>query len=214
MTTRRRPIAGAVIVMTKAPVAGRSKTRLCPPLSGDQAAAVAEAALLDTLDAVMSAEVESVVVALDGEPGPWLPDGARVIAQRGDGLDERLEAAFFDVGGPAVIIAMDTPQVTAALLEDALGRLARLDAVLGPTTDGGYWIIGLADERHRVVRGVPMSREDTWQLQVDRVARAGLRWEELDRLTDVDDIADAVAVAAQIPHSRFGRLVADLMADL
>src|SRR5690606_23084798 len=64
-----------LLVMAKAPVAGRVKTRLVPPLSAAEAAAVAEAALADTLEAVAACGAERRVLALDGEPGPWLPEG-------------------------------------------------------------------------------------------------------------------------------------------
>src|SRR5207302_10117875 len=58
-------------VMAKAPVAGTSKTRMCPPLSPEEAARIAEAALVDTLQAVLGTPVRRHVVVLDGDPGPW-----------------------------------------------------------------------------------------------------------------------------------------------
>ncbi len=83
---------------------------------------------------------------LDGEPGRGCPTGFEVIAQRGGGLDERLAHAFDDVGGPALLIGMDTPQVTPALLSTRALRLAgaSADAVLGAAPDGGYWALGPA----------------------------------------------------------------------
>ncbi|MGI8511505.1 MAG: TIGR04282 family arsenosugar biosynthesis glycosyltransferase [Solirubrobacteraceae bacterium] len=129
----------AVIVIAKSPQPGRSKTRLCPPCTAAQAAGLAEAALSDTLDAAVATRAARTVVALEGEPGDWLPRGAAVLAQRGEGLAERLAAAFEDVGGPALVVAMDTPQLTPALLELAFARLQSpgVDAVLGPSRDGG-----------------------------------------------------------------------------
>ncbi|MEO8424921.1 MAG: glycosyltransferase, partial [Actinomycetota bacterium] len=91
-----------LLVIAKAPVLGRSKTRLCPPCSPEDAARIAEAALADTLDAVAHTSASERVLVLDGDPGGWLPDGFRVIPQRGDGLDERLAAAFEDAGAPAL----------------------------------------------------------------------------------------------------------------
>ena len=72
-----------VAVIAKSPVAGRVKTRLCPPLKPTQAACVARASLMDTLDTVMEANVAGRTVVLDGEPGPWLPPEMESIAQRG-----------------------------------------------------------------------------------------------------------------------------------
>ena len=106
-------MTATVIVIAKAPVPGRVKTRLTPPLSPTQAAALARAALEDTLAAVAAARLAGRrVVALDGDPDGWLPDGFELVAQRGGGLAQRLARAFEDVGGPALLIGMDTPQIT------------------------------------------------------------------------------------------------------
>ncbi|NEA25616.1 glycosyltransferase, partial [Actinomadura bangladeshensis] len=82
-----------LIVIAKEPVPGRVKTRLTPAYTPCEAAALAEASLHDTLTAVAAAPAGRRTLALDGAPGPWLPGGFTVIAQRGTGLDERLAAA-------------------------------------------------------------------------------------------------------------------------
>src|SRR5205807_5507305 len=91
-----------IIVLAKAPVPGRVKTRLCPPCDPAQAARLAEAALVDTLRAVAAPRWDRRVLVLDGTPGPWLPGRFEVLPQRGDGLDERLAHAFTDVGAGGV----------------------------------------------------------------------------------------------------------------
>jgi rSAM/selenodomain-associated transferase 1 len=198
-----RAMSAALVVMAKEPLPGRVKTRLCPPLEPAQAAQLAEAALVDTLDAVGWTPARRRVVALDGAPGPWLAPGFEVIAQRGEGLAERLANATRDVGEPLVFLGMDTPQVTRALLIDALQRLAEADAVLGPTTDGGYWTIGLARPDPTAFEGVPMSTAATARAQRERLAGLGLKTAALPPLRDVDTWEDAVAVAAQAPWTRF-----------
>lgn len=207
-----RAATGSLIVVAKAPVAGLAKTRLCPPCSPSQAAGLARAALRDTLAAVVRTPVQRRVVVLDGQPGDWLPDGFEVFHQRGCGLDERLAAAFADVGGPALIVGMDTPQITAEILFEGLDALADpgVDAVLGEAFDGGYWCIGLREPAGDEVIGVPMSSPLTCQFQRRRLRRLGLRVRELGRLRDVDAIADARAVAATIPGSRFAAALAAL----
>ena len=190
-------------VIAKAPVAGRVKTRLTPPCTPEQAAALAEAALRDTLDAVRATPAARRVVVLDGAPGPWLGAGFDVIAQRGAGLDERLAAAFDDVGGPTFLVGMDTPQVTPALLAAGLRALDDAPASLGLSTDGGYWGIGFAAPDAAALIGVPMSVDDTGAAQRARLIERGLTPTELPLLTDVDDIATARLVAGQIPGSRF-----------
>ena len=84
------------------------------------------------------------MLVLDGAPGAVAARPAgRSSPQRGDGLAERLAAAFADAGGPAFLVGMDTPQVTPALLAPGCAALERADAVFGPALDGGYWAIGL-----------------------------------------------------------------------
>ena len=85
---------GTLIVIAKEPVAGRVKTRLQSEFTSQEAAALARASLVDTLSAVRLTPASRRVVALEGDPGPWLPDGFEVVGQRGDGLDERLAPDF------------------------------------------------------------------------------------------------------------------------
>jgi rSAM/selenodomain-associated transferase 1 len=204
----------ALVVMSKAPVPGRVKTRLCPPCTPAQAARLARAALEDTLAACESAGAERRVLALDGEPDGWLPPSWELVAQRGDGLAERLANAFEDVGGPAFLLGMDTPQVSSALLSAGLGALQRADAVLGPATDGGYWAIGLRAAERAVFAGVPMSSHRTGAVQRARLAALGLRTAHLPALLDVDYIAAAHAVAAAAPASRFAAALAAIAPSL
>jgi rSAM/selenodomain-associated transferase 1 len=194
-----------LIVIAKEPVAGRVKTRLSPQLTAREAASVAAAALGDTLAAVAAVDAPRRVIALEGEPGPWVPPGLDVIAQAEGGLDERLAAAFAAVGGPALLVGMDTPQLTPSLLAAAAERLLepKTDAVLGPAEDGGYWAIGLRSARRDAFEGVPMSSPRTGRAQMRRLAALGLRVRELPELRDVDTVADALAVARLVPRSRF-----------
>jgi uncharacterized protein len=193
----------ALAVIAKAPAPGRSKTRLSPPLSPQEAAMLAEAALVDTLATVAATGADRKVVILDGPAGPWLPPGVEVIEQRGGGLDERLANAFADLGGPALIIGMDTPQVRPETLRAALVRLRTADAVLGPAADGGYWAIGLGAPDRRALLGVPMSTGHTLAAQRARLRALGLATVELETLRDVDTFADALAVARGAQLTRF-----------
>lgn len=196
----------ALVVIAKAPVAGLSKTRLCPPLDPQQAATLAEAALADTLQAVAwTPGAARRVLVLDGEPGPWLPDGFELIAQRGTAFGERLAHAVHDVGEALLMLGMDTPQVTRSQLAGALERLdgPAVDALLGPTSDGGYWAIGLAAPDPSVFDDVPMSTSQTGAAQRARLDALGLRTARLETLRDVDTFEDAIAVATLAPWTRF-----------
>lgn len=197
----------AVIVIAKAPLPGAAKTRLSPPCTPAEAAALAEAALLDTLDAVEACSAPRRVLAFDGDPGPWARPGMTVVAQQGDGLGERLARAFADAGTPAVLVGMDTPQITPAILDRALATLTHddHDAVLGPAGDGGYWAIGFNRPQPTAFQGVPMSTPETGDAQLARLRALGLRVALLETLCDVDTITDAVAVARRAPSTRFAR---------
>lgn len=199
------------LVMAKAPVPGRVKTRLCPPLSPAEAAAVAEAALADTLDAVSRCGADRLVVALDGDPGPWLPAGFELIAQRGEGLDERLAAAWLDAGGPGVQVGMDTPQLKADDLDSALALLDEHDAALGPAEDGGWWAIALRRADPACFLGVPMSTDGTNRAQHQRLLDLGLSVATLPTRRDIDDTTDLAAVAAAHPHLRVSATAARLL---
>jgi rSAM/selenodomain-associated transferase 1 len=209
-------LAGQILVIAKEPVPGRVKTRLTPPFSPGQAAGLAEAALADTLAAAAGAAAARLVIALEGAPGRWRPAGVPVLAQRGCGLDERIAAAMADaytgLARPVVLIGMDTPQVTPALLEAALRPLAdgTADATFGPAADGGFWLLGLRRPDPRLVLGVPMSTADTGAAQLARLHDAGLRVGQLPALLDVDTAADAYAVARLAPRTRFAAALAAL----
>jgi glycosyltransferase A (GT-A) superfamily protein (DUF2064 family) len=195
--------------MAKAPVPGRVKTRMTPPCTPAEAATIAEAALVDTLEAALASGADRVVLALDGEAGPWLPLGLEVIPQGQGTFATRLRRVWEAVGTPGLQIGMDTPQLTTADLDHALLRLAdpAVDALLGPAADGGWWALGLARPCEDPFAGIAMSRPDTGARQHARLIELGLRVEELAVMRDADDFADALAVAAGCPTTRFAAAV-------
>ncbi|MFI9285532.1 TIGR04282 family arsenosugar biosynthesis glycosyltransferase [Streptomyces werraensis] len=196
-----------LLVIAKEPRPGRVKTRLTPPFTPEEAAALAEAALADTLDAVARTPARRRVLVLDGAPGPWLPAGVEVVPQCAGGLDERLAGAFAGCDGPALLIGMDTPQVTPELLTV---DFADCDAWFGPAVDGGFWALGLADPDPHLLRGVPMSTPRTGAAQRRRLD--GLRVRDLPLLRDVDTARDAAAVADAAPDGGFAARLARLTA--
>lgn len=185
-----------VLVMAKSPAPGRVKTRLCPPCTPDEAAAIAEAALADTLEAVAASGADRRIVALDGAPGPWLPPDFDVIPQIDGPFDRRLAAAWAAAGGPGVQIGMDTPQVTGDLLDEALQVLDDATAALGFAADGGWWAIGLRRADARVFHDIPMSTGGTGDAQLARMIDLRLDVTPLPTLVDLDTIADLPAVTA------------------
>jgi rSAM/selenodomain-associated transferase 1 len=203
----------ALLVIAKEPVPGRVKTRLTPPCTPEQAAALAAAAIADTLVAVAAVRgAGRRILVLDGRPGAVpVPAGFDVIAQRGHGLAERLAAAFADAAGPAFLVGMDTPQLTPAQLEAGLAAVRDGDAAFGAALDGGYWGIGLRRPDPAVFDGVPMSEDHTGAVQRTRLAVLGLRTTNLPPLRDVDTIEDALAVAALAPGGRFAATLESIL---
>jgi glycosyltransferase A (GT-A) superfamily protein (DUF2064 family) len=197
-----------ILVLAKSPVAGRSKTRLQQRWTPDQAAALAEAALADTLAAVAAVDARHEIV-LDGVPGPWLPPGFTLTPQHDGTHAQRIAAAFAPHRQPCLLIGMDTPQVTADLLEDGLSALRRRQAVLGPAEDGGWWCLGLRTPavHGHLVLDVPTSTSTTGSRQEQALLAAGLTLGRQPQLRDVDLPDDAWHVARLIPHSQFARVL-------
>jgi len=197
-----------VLVMAKAPVPGRVKTRLCPPCTPVEAAALAEASLADSLEAVAACGAGRRVLALEGAPGPWLPPGFEVISQCEGSFDRRLTHAWAIAGGPGVQIGMDTPQIGADDLDHALGALDTTGAALGHAVDGGWWAIGLRRPHPDAFRGIPMSTARCGRDQEARLRSLGLTVTLLPTLVDLDTVDDLAAVVAAGPATRTARLAA------
>lgn len=206
------------LVVAKAPVPGEAKTRLGRVVGAEHAAELAAAAWLDTLEACATAfGTDRCHLALTGDLSraaraselaaaisPWT-----VHMQRGDGFADRLWNAHHDVftktGAPVVQIGMDTPQVEARHLHEAESLLADGDdAVLGPADDGGWWLVGVGGP-HLLehLTGVPMSTADTGRLTRAALEKAGARVQHTGSLRDIDEVADAEAVASLAPGTRF-----------
>lgn len=207
-----RADALTVAVIAKECLPGRVKTRLTPPLTPEDAARLAQASLDDTLELAAALSVRRRILFFDGTPPSSAIDaGFESMPQPSGGLDERLGALFDAVDGPLLLIGMDTPQLTAT---DLAGPLAAwddaIDAWVGPAADGGFWALalrGTTGDRPRgdLLRGVPMSRDDTGAVLEGRLHDAGLTVRRMPELRDVDLASDAETVAALAPATRFAR---------
>jgi uncharacterized protein len=196
-----------LLVIAKAPVPGRVKTRLCPPYQPHEAARLAAAALADVLDAVRATPAARRVLVLDGDPDLVDSSGLDLLPQVPGPLDVRLAAAFRAVrGAPAFLVGMDTPQLTPRHLAGAGAALSRREACLGLAVDGGWWGLGVRSPDPDLLLGVPCSLPTTGRVQHDRLVAAGLTVARLPVLRDVDDADDAARVAASCPATRFGRV--------
>jgi glycosyltransferase A (GT-A) superfamily protein (DUF2064 family) len=203
----------SVLVVAKAPEAGRVKTRLGAVIGMDPAARLAAAALLDTVAAATAAVgPEHCHLSLDGDLGRAVrrPElraalaGWTVHPQRGADLGARLADAHARVPGPVVQVGMDTPHVTPDLLLAAAAGLTDHDAVLGQAEDGGWWVLALRDPASAaVLRDVPMSTATTGTDTREALIAAGLDVGATVTLRDVDEVADAAAVTRLAPGTLF-----------
>ncbi len=202
-----------LLVVAKAPVAGRVKTRLGEDIGMDAAAEVAAASLLDTLTAcARTVGAASCHLSLDGDLSEAVAGGRiaeattgwSVRPQRGDGLAERLANAHAEVPGPVVQVGMDTPQLTVDLLSEVADGLSGHDAVLAPAEDGGWWALALRDPTAaQALVGVPMSTPTTYDDTRAALQAAGLSVGSASALRDIDTVTDAEAVAGLVPSSEF-----------
>jgi glycosyltransferase A (GT-A) superfamily protein (DUF2064 family) len=211
-------VTGArVLVVAKAPVAGRVKTRLGAEVGLAAAAEIAAAALLDTMaacragfgpDACLLSLSGDFADSVRGDELARAAEGWSVARQRGSTFAERLANAHLDVppGGPVVQVGMDTPQLTPALLTEVAAATDEHDAVLGPAEDGGWWVLALRrPTAARSLHDVPMSTATTYDDTRRALVGEGLDVGAARTLRDVDTVADADAVAATVPGSHFAR---------
>lgn len=211
-----------LVVIAKAPVAGQAKTRLAVSVGDTAAADIAAATLLDTLDAVEATPVRDRVVALTGDLDQ-ASHGAEirsrlgtlhVVKQRGDDFSARLANAIADaadVAGPwpVLLIASDTPQVTAELLTGCAEALTQTDVVFGLARDGGWWVLGVTEPTMaHCLHTIPTSRSDTGPATLEALRDRGLAVELVAELSDVDTVDDVEIVRAECrPGSRFVRAI-------
>jgi glycosyltransferase A (GT-A) superfamily protein (DUF2064 family) len=203
-----------LIVIAKETIPGKVKTRLHPPLSYEEAAEVAAAAIQDTLAAASAVDVDRRILYFDGNLFPPGSEDYEVVPQGTGDLDVRLAHIFDHCTGPTVLIGMDTPQLDAQVLRDMFARWAAedddeatdagtTDVFFGFANDGGFWTLGMREPDGSLIRGVPMSKDDTGRVQLDRLEAAGLSASLVPELVDVDTIDDARTVATIAPHTRF-----------
>jgi uncharacterized protein len=185
-----------VLVVAKAPESGRSKTRLVPPLTFDQAAALQEALLLDTLDACRAQDGDVRLLSASAADAPRLGrlvPGVPVVTQDGAGLADALRfgMARHVADGPTAIVSSDIPGLPEGALGAAFAALrSGADVVLGPALDGGYWLVAMREAHDEPFRDVPWSTPAMLAVTRRRCEEAGLRVVELEPWRDVDTLAD------------------------
>lgn len=198
-------------VMARPPVPGRCKTRLSPPLSSHDAAALYSAMLQDSLAAYARVKATRYVVMATPEddgaailerlaPSPW-----EIVPQHGAGLGQRLAHAFATLGhggGAVALVDSDSPTVPIAPITAALAALeGQQRALVGPCDDGGYYLIALGVVKARsleILDEIPWSTDQVMAATRARCASLGLALDELPTWYDVDDEASLQRIRGEL----------------
>jgi rSAM/selenodomain-associated transferase 1 len=206
-TANRLQAADALIVVAKRPAPGQTKTRLTPPLSAENAAALYECFLLDTLELMRQVpDVQPVVAYLPDEARTYfagLAPDFELLLQEGQALGARLDNAltsYLQRGYRRVVIMnSDGPTLPPSCLNAAFEALAgEADVALGPCDDGGYYLIGLKRPAPRLLREVQMSTPCVTTDTLNLAAEEGLRVALLPEWYDVDDAASLARLASEL----------------
>lgn len=201
----------AVAIMAKAPRPGDVKTRLCPPLSPAQAADLGRAFLLDKIAQVRALRGVTPAIAFtpEGEQALFerLAPGFTLVPQRGNDLGARLHGTLDELlrrgHAAALAIDSDTPTLPSECLEQAVSVSGAddVDVVLGPTEDGGYYLVGVREARRELFEAIPWSTAAVLTTTLARARAAGLRtlclpsWFDVDTPADLERLRAALAAA-------------------
>lgn len=197
---------GSLLVVAKRPAPGQTKTRLCPPLTAEMAAALYECFLYDTLDIMRRVpDVQRSVVYLPHDAGDYfrrLAPDMTLVAQHGNSLGERLDhlltGALAQGAARAVVINSDSPTLPAAYVQEAFARLDAADVVIGPCRDGGYYLIGMKRPHPRLLHEVRMSTPDVLADTLALAASMEVAVSLLPEWYDVDTVAELEQLRTEV----------------
>ncbi len=197
-----------LILFTRYPASGTTKTRLIPELGEEGAANVqrhmTELVTQKAKAVALQKQLDIFVYYSDGTKElmqEWLGADLTFIKQQGDDIGDRMAAAFADAARDkvdhAVLIGSDIPAITEAMLFQAFTALGQNDVVLGPTQDGGYYLIGLVMEKytdltHKLFTNIPWSTERVYTTTLERLKRENINVASLPKLHDIDRPEDLI----------------------
>jgi len=180
-----------VVVFGREPIPGEVKSRLAAGIGAEAAARVYAAILEHTLEVARNSGARVVLSLAEVPSGSWARDvGAVVEIQRGNDLGDRMDDAFarrFAEGeGRVVMVGSDCPWFTTTHVAKASAKLGGADAVLGPATDGGYWLVAQRPPGLAMFARIPWSSPETLEETRKRISALGGTWFELEELVDID----------------------------
>ena len=206
------PHQAALVIFAKAPIPGKVKTRLCPPLTPDEAATLHGSFVLDMLERTTVAAAKLQLPFhryLACAPSSELVffkimeerQSVRLLDQIGEDLGQRMHRASIDIFAKGykqvIIVGADVPTLPLSVYQDALAILDRSDLALGPALDGGYYLIGLKRPAEQLFTGVPWSTDQVLAVTQQKAKTLGLTVELTTAWRDVDTIADLQSLIAE-----------------
>jgi hypothetical protein len=210
-----------LIVFVKEPRPGRVKTRLLPALDPESAAELYRALAEEEIRQTAPRDGEYTRLFFHAPPSSpeamsaWLP-GETFVAQQGADLGARMAAAFEEAfrrgASRAAIIGTDVPWLTRARVAEAFRALDEHDVVLGPTPDGGYYLLAVDRPRPALFPGIAWSTPSVFSATAERAGTLGLRVSVLPALADIDTIDDLRAHWPRVRPLLEGRPVAAMVA--
>jgi rSAM/selenodomain-associated transferase 1 len=184
-----------VVVFAREPVPGNVKARLAEGIGAEAAAEVYKATLEHTLEVANTSSARVVVSLADVPSGAWARGiDAALEIQRGEDIGDRMDDAFarrFGEGeNRVIIIGSDCPWSAATHIVRASAKLGGVDAVFGPTNDGGYWLVAQRPPGLPLFARIPWSSPKTLDQTRSRIRALGGTWSELEELVDIDTADD------------------------
>jgi uncharacterized protein len=200
--------ADALAVLAKAPIPGSVKTRMVPPLTHDQAAELSRALLLDQLDHLTELGDVDLYVAFTPIDAKSLmksivPASFQCFPQRGDDIGERMYEVFAELWRRghrnSILIGSDLPVVPLVFFRDAFKVLEREDRqlVLGPSEDGGYYLVGMNQPTPEIFEGMAWSHDQVLAQTTEKLGRLGIDFRLLPGWFDLDTIEDIERLRAE-----------------
>lgn len=204
-----------LLVFARTPLAGEVKTRLFSHLTPQEACALHCAMIEDTAELAVSFPGRRLILFSGEVPSMALPAGLETGRQQGEGLGARLAVAFQEgfLSGARKVLAIgsDSPHLPPERLREALEALDTFDLALGPTDDGGYYLIGLRKFAPEILSGVEWGTGRVLEQTLRAAERAGLgsfvmapfydldEWKDLERLA-ASDLTGARRTRAQLTY--------------
>jgi rSAM/selenodomain-associated transferase 1 len=204
--------SAALVIFAKAPIPGEVKTRLCPPLTPDEAATLHGSFVLDMLERTKLAVAKLQLPFhryLACSPSSELVffkimeerQGVRLLDQVGEDLGQRMHRTFVSLFAndytQVILVGTDVPTLPLSVYQDALTLLTQSDVVLGPALDGGYYLIGLKRSAEQLFTGVPWSTDQVLAVTQQHAETLGLSVSLTSPWRDVDTIADLHSLIAE-----------------